>query len=346
MKLRISSIFFFILIFEVFSRGYISKKFGAPLLNPSKLIKAFYPELNKLNNYQYTDDKINLLVLGGSVVYDGEIDIVYQGDSIKSSFCDFTKLLPSERYNVLSLSASAHNSLDSRYKYALLKDYRFDYVFVYHGINDTRANNIKASAFDKDYRHMEFYDDIYIYFRHPEINYCTSLFVVDWIFHLACKRIKYYIPREFVQSMFTTAIDNSIFEQGGDIKTEEVFHNNLSQIIKMADERSEKVILSTYAWSLDSNYSLAKFKNKELDYDEQLWPTELYGRADNVQKGLQVHNEVIRKIAAQNLSNVVFIDAESQITKGKLFFNDVCHLNQNGCLLLEEVVQKAILMEE
>lgn len=331
---------------ELFSRTYISRVFNTGFWHTNDAIQLFYPELGKLKTYAYDSSKINLLVLGGSVVYDQIIEIVYRGDTIQSAFCNMMQFLPDDKYNILSLSGSGHNSLDSRYKYSLLKKYKFDYVFVYHGINDTRANNIVGSKFDAKYRHIEFYDDLSIYFRHPEVKYYATVFAFDWMAHSVAKKWKTYIPKEFLHSMLNIEASKGVFDDGDNIKTEQIFKSNLEDIISRASDKNESVLLSTYAWYLDSTYTLQRFREKLLDYDEQLWPAELYGDAGNVAKGLKVHNKVIRKLSEKKLSSVLFIDAEKNIVKGKENFNDICHLNANGCQILANLIIEATLKGE
>lgn len=335
-----------VIAIEIISRLFISISFNTPFLTPQNIIYFYYPELKKLNTYSYDENKINLLVLGGSVVYDGKVDVILNGDSIHSTFCNIPQLLDNNQFNTLSLAMPAHNSLDSRYKYEFIKDRKFDYVFVYHGINDVRANNVNQSNFDELYRHIEFYDDIAIFFRHPEIKYFSAFFVIDWLAHQVLKNRKKYIPKEFYYALQNQK-EPEFLKEGTEIKTKETFKSNFSSIIKLAQNKGEKVVMSTYAWYLDENYSLQMFRNKELDYDEQIWPTELYGLPSNVSKGLGFHNGIVKDLMESKLyNNLLFIDIEKAIPKNEYFFNDICHLNFKGCTLLSALLQQAILKDK
>lgn len=350
MKRRFSQILFIIgislIAVEVISRLYFSMIFGSSFFKPSDSVYHFYPELRKVSNYSYDNDRINVLVLGGSVVYDDTVSFPLDGDTITSYFCSFPELLPKDKFNVLSLSNVGHNSLDSKYKYKFVENCKFDYILVYHGINDTRANNIESNRFDVNYRHIEFYDDIYVLLKHRNIDYYSSIFLFDWIVHSIVKKNKSYIDKENVSQLFKFDDEGNFFKHGNNILSESTFRNNYIAILELAIKKDEILILPTYSFYLDSQYTYDKFKNKELDYSQQIFPVELYGLPQNVKKGILKHNSIIVDLAKTYTSNTVFIDLESQIPKNKMYFDDICHLNSQGCLLFSQLVADAILNRE
>jgi len=320
------------LLIEVTVRLFLSVNFKVPIFEYSNPIGQYYPELAKAEEYQYDENKTNLLVLGGSVVYDGTIIQELNGQTIETSFCDFTSLLPSEEFNVLSVAAPGHNSLDSWYKYDFLKDEKFDVVFVYHGINDTRTNNIRENMFDVDYRHIEFYDDLWIVRNSGYQRRSRIPFTVKWIAHSMRKFRKKYIPREFFYGLLAGEPEPYL-QEGKFIKSTASFKRNLNYIYVMSKSKGEQFVMGTFAWHLPDDYSYDKFKNKELDYDQQLYPTELYGLAINVERGLIAHNKVIRELFSQEPA-INIIAANEIIPKNGEHFDDVCHLNQLGCSIL------------
>jgi hypothetical protein len=89
-----------------------------------------YPPLYE-QLYDYTGDTTNILLLGGPVLY-----FAGRQAALREAF--------GEDARVYNFAQTAHSSLDSltKYRYALDRGYRFDYVIFYHGINEVRANNV------------------------------------------------------------------------------------------------------------------------------------------------------------------------------------------------------------
>lgn len=354
---------------EVICRTYLCLHFKAGFFNPSDVVYAYYPELRTVIGDLNRGDtsKTTLLILGGSVVND--------------ELCDLSSKLEREwnaqhakKLKVFSLARNAHNSLDSRYKMQLLQNYRFDYVFMYHGINDTRANNCPADVFDKHYRHIQFYDELYVYFRHPEINITAAPYVLDLLHELWCIKTKRRptIPREYyvlnerifedvlqqdstenparykelkerIRQNRDHIIRSDNFEEGQDawlneganVKSISTFAANQQFIATQCRAKGEKLILFTFAWYLPDNYNLHDFFMRKLDYNESRWPAELYGKPVNVVKGIAAHNIIIEKTAGTDRS-ILFEDFCNLIPKNKLYFDDVCHLSPDGCGFLEK----------
>jgi hypothetical protein len=328
--------------------------FETPFFKPSKIIESYYPIFKDIQNYKYDKNKINLLVLGGSVVYN---DTIHVGKEAKSflnmptvtydaHFCAINKLIPEAEFNVLSLAMSGHNSLDSWYKYKYCKrnNIKFDYVLPYHGINDLRTNNIWRKNFNINYRHVEFYDELYIINRHPEINFFTAPFMIDWLI-LGLKKEKQgpsrYISKDVFMGLLTGNPEEHV-KQGGDIKTNVSFRRNYNKIIRLAKRKHETVVLATYASNQPDDYDFEKFYRKELPYyDEQLFPTELYGMPEHIKKGLELHNSIIRSLANEN-PKLPFIDVDFNIPNTKEYFNDACHLTDKGCRQLAHLIYQKL----
>lgn len=330
-----------ILLLELTSRLVCLFVFGAPVLEPQKVALHFYPELARAGQYHYNPDKRNLLVLGGSVVTTEIIALRWNKEDVITRFCNLEELMEAERYNVLSLSKAGHNSLDSWYKYKLLKNERFDFVFAYHGINDTRANNVSTEEFDAHYRHIEFYDDLSVFLRHYAlIRFSTIPFVANWTIHSFNTRNKEYIPKELFMGLLNGEPE-PFLNEGAQIKTAPVFERNYENMITMARARNQKFILCTYAWYQPEDYTHERFKNKELDYDQQIFPTELYGIPANVIAGLRGHETVIRKLH-ERYAGLPFIDLQSEIPPGRGYFQDICHLNPRGCRIMADQIDCAI----
>jgi len=334
-----------LLLLEATARTGFALTFNTPFFRSERIMLHFYPDLDKVKDYQYDESSINLLVLGGSVVTHKVLDAKWNDEEVTSVFCNMESLLDKDRFNTVSLAMAGHNSLDSRIKYNYLKKHRFDAIFLYHGINDTRTNNISKSKFDKRYRHIEFYDDLAVVVRHPEMNITTLPFMMDWLVHSLATRRKEYIPKELFYGLLFFDEPEPFLMEGGDIKSGEVFRSNFEKIIEIAANKQEYVVLSTYAWFIPGNYTYAAFKQRKLDYDEQLWPVELYGLPDNVRSGLIRHNEIIRELHSK-YSEYGFLDMEAALTKGKMHFNDVCHLNSAGCIKMAEALEVQLIARD
>jgi len=321
---------FLLLIIECGLRGFYAQTHNIPFSKPDLLFLRYYPELRELveaaDNKQA--DEESLLVLGGSVVSfmycDMDTVLNYHLDSIRK-----------RDIRVYSFAKPAQTSLDSWTKYRLLKDYSFDWVLFYHGINDTRSNNCPKEVFDLDYRHVGFYNEVYTLMRHPEMRFTVIPYSIDYIW----QRIrvmagwKQEIPKEYnVMEYFheKKAPNRLWWEHGKDIKTRESFERNLRNIIELAKEKGEQLILSTYAHHQPDEYTLEKFVNKELGYVDHSWPTELYGEPAYIKQGIIAHNTVIREVQAE-YPDLHFIEFQQQLPQEGQYFFDICHLTPPAC---------------
>lgn len=327
-------------LMEMVCRLAVSLSFGVPLFATHGIWTHFYPELEQLDTYRYDPGRTNLLVLGGSVLYGDTIVVEIAGSPVATTFCDLAETLPADRFNVVNLAQPGHNSLDSRYKYLAIPDnVRFDAAFVYHGINDTRANNIERHRFDAHYRHIEFYDDVWVAVRHPELRWVTAPFAVHWLGHRLLSQGRDYIPRELFRGLLEGKPEPFVLE-GGDLKTPPVFRKNLEAIADRALQRKENFLPATYAWHIDPGYTLKAFQDGALDYGQHIYPIELYGMPEHVAAGLDAHNREVRALAESR--NLEFIDAEAGIPRHAEYFNDVCHLSEAGCAMLTSLIEERL----
>jgi hypothetical protein len=104
--------------------------------------------------------------------------------------------------------------------------------------------------------------------------------------------------------------------------------------------------LLTFASYVPEGYSKEAFQTKRLDYGKHLFPIELWGLPANVEKGLEVHNAVIRKLARQARPGVFFLDMEQAIPKQGQYFDDICHLSDRGYELFADELASALLRVE
>jgi hypothetical protein len=371
MRFRQGALIFFITISlsEIASRWLISRNFNTPIWQPSDIIYTFYPELLSLPHNLRTD-KINILILGGSAITD---TLCHTSKNVERELTDMGM-----RVKVYNLARFAHTTFDSKVKFKHCGQLGFDYVFVYNGINDTRANNCPANIFMDDYSHIHFYSQVNIFERHSELKYFILPFVLDYYWNeLKIKAgWKKTIPKEyFVMNPKLTGIDpltktnatdentksikkfllehrdkvlgsdrmevdSSWWEEGRNIKSVKSFRNNLMYIYDNKPNKT-KLILTDYAWYQPDDYSLQKFLYGKMDYAEQRWPTEIYGKSENVAKGITKHNKIIESITQTN-TDILYFNFNDSIPHTGTYFNDICHLADSGQLLLSHILSREI----
>lgn len=349
----IGFVLFLLCLFELAFRGYWANTHGLPFWQPEELIFEYYPELKEFRNrYLPEQEGMKILVLGGSVVYSDSI-LLQQGDhAFFEKFCDLQTTLPLALKEkgldrpafVYSLAQPAHNSLDSWYKLQLLDDFYFDFVIWYHGINDNRTNNCTQRIFQSDYRHIAFYNELGVYFRHPEKKWIVTPYTLDWL----CQRMRQalfpdlYIPKEFLFDKMAKSFNQTGYEFGSDIKSAKPFRKNLNSVVDYCAERKIQVIVPTFATHFPEDYSLQRFKDKSLDYDAQIFPAELYGAPENLKKGVTIHNQIIWE-TAQKKENILVVPLAETLPPGKEFYDDPCHLSDGGCKAMTEMVTNTLL---
>ena len=116
-----------LVLLEIGSRAIYATERGFPFFYPVEHI--VYPPLYE-QLHDYTEEGVNVLLLGGSVLY-----FAGRENTLEKAFD-----IPVRVYN---LAQTAHSSRDSltKYRYALERGYRFDYVIFHHGIHDRREDN-------------------------------------------------------------------------------------------------------------------------------------------------------------------------------------------------------------
>lgn len=341
------------LVLEITIRSFYAYTTEATFLAPKNLIIDYYPELRSfIDHPDQESEKVEVLILGGSVVH--------------RDFCDLDPLLnpprPSssrtQRFKVYNLGAYTQTSQDSRIKYELLRGHRFDYVIVYHGINDTRANNSPKALFRADYRHIGFYDEVHVLLRHPEINLSMIPYVLDIAWLKLGERFgwrpripaQYFVNDGEIQSFDGARevdleqgreINKLWWDAGNEIKSAAVFLQNFERIIELAEQRGERVVLLTYAWHIPADYSLEEFFARSLSYSRHSYPAEIWGDPENVRKGLKQHNGIVRKLCSEN-ADLLCLDIASLIPKTAMYFDDPCHLTTLGCELMGRKISEAL----
>jgi hypothetical protein len=313
--------FYLFVLVEVAARSYLTIAENANFLHPETVLYKYYPELGNLKQERVDGDDgyFDILFLGGSVLNPefGEIEQLLLDKLTDTTGRDI---------RIHNLSAGGHTSLDSYYKYLKLGDKQFDFVFVYHGINEVRANNSPDDVFRNDYSHYVWYRSINLIENHQELKYLAFPYVF-------AQALMQYRDRLDPPDLLPTYIPKSKWTRyGGSIKTVPALSANLRKIIDIAIERDEPLLLATFAFHVPADYSLEKFEAKSLDYGRHMSPLEVWGEPQNVITGLLTHNKVIRDTAWDSPpeTQVMLVDMNSLIPKDGEHFNDVCHLTYVG----------------
>lgn len=315
------------LALEAASRIQLLRMFERPLIwNPTATYLR-YGHLAKGANGARS------MVFGGSTVCPDTLRFEYQGEQIVTYFCDPCQALPQPCYNV---AAPALTIVDSWYLYEDFADVEsLENVFFLNGINDVRPNNITENEFDEWYRHVQFYDEAYILYHHPEQ-------VVTWIptlLHLIYQQRKEitYLPKENFQN-FDEVQKERFLKYGSEVKSDRSFQNCLQLIADKTQKSGHNFILGTFPYYQAPNYTLSLFKDKRLGYSESIFFTEMYGNPEDVVTSIDVHNKLIR-LEAHKHPSIIMLDLEKEIPRDGAYFNDICHLSPLGCNRLNQVLR-------
>jgi hypothetical protein len=300
---------------EVAARGYwrIIRK-----LPPERegLWRGFFPEwgmsgIDRVASY-HGDGTFDVLILGASVVHFGYGDV---GPRLGAAL---EKRL-GRPVRVINLAYPGRTTRDSRMKYERLGDRRFDLVIVYHGINDVFLNNCPPGDFRADYTHRMRFAQLAALDRHAEVGWFTLPYTA------------YYAVSSFLGRSGLTK-DNprvSFNHYGSDIRTPSCFEENMEAIARLAEQRGDPLLLMTFAYHLPPDYTEEAFAARRLDYGSHDSAVSQWGEPANVTRTLDLHNEVIRRVAARH--GLPLVEQRRLMPTGKRYFNDLCHLTSDGC---------------
>jgi lysophospholipase L1-like esterase len=305
---------------EAGARAYWTIYYNVPFAHPGRILDAFYPELKAVEDARPThhDKYYNILLLGPSVLHRdwGEVEQDLREGLARNGLHDV---------RIFNLAEKAHTSRDSWLKYQSLNDAQFNLVIIYHGINDTRANNVPPQLFRKDYSHFWWYKIV-----NALANYRGATFALPYTLHYLIVRLQQelwkdqYIPKSWLR--------NDWIKYGDETRSAESFKENLTAIISLAKHRGDQLLLMTFAIYVPENYSLEAFYNHQLDYGFQRppynTPIELWGSREHVVASVGIHNEVVRSLAANN--GVLLLDQANQMEQNGRYFDDPCHLTVAG----------------
>ena len=222
----------------------------------------------------------------------------------------------------------SHTTRHSVIKYEyFFHEYDFNYVIIYHGINDLWMNHVPAADFRDDYSHGGPW-----YKRNALLNHSLiARYIYNKMLWEPPSTIKKGgIAETMVYAMLGKA--TSITKNGANFRSLKEFETNLIKLINMIRNDNGVPILMTFAWHIPPNYTKQRFDQNALGYNNpssyDKWPVELWGDLDYVREGLRRHNMIIRAIAKK--FNIPLIDQETNLSKDISNFGDVVHLSEVG----------------
>lgn len=308
---------------------YWNWRAGVPLTGRATVWDFFYPEIRRsglLETATSHDDRFfDVVLLGGSVLepYWGDVE-----RCLREKLSD----LCGDEYRLFNLAGSAQTSRDSRTKYAHLADKQFDVVVVYDGINDVRMNNCSAEMFREDYTHCAWYRSFERYLAAGSMSLGAA---VGQQLETLGEAIDRGGP-----------VDDAHAEAGREIKTAGPLRDNLAEILRLAGERNDTVLLMTYAYYLPPNYTSERFKAHELDYtylpDARSCDAAMWSKPEYLGPTIDAQNAEIRKLAAAH-PETPFVDMQASLPARGENFVDPCHLTPAGSRLFVEALWPAVV---
>jgi hypothetical protein len=315
-------LFCILLTAEIACRAFWHIKRGVGFFSPQDIIYTYYPEIVPIKQADIhpKDGFFDILLLGGSVLHNKRIKQFLQKEYEAKT---------GAKIRIHDATRKAHTTLDSYYKYKLLGDKAFDLVLLYHGINDVRLNNCPALLFKQNYSHNPWYDEINAFEEHPEIKF-TALPYSLHIIWVRTKRLIGGLALLGLERIGDCSIRQEFTKYGREIKTADSFRKNIENILKIAGRKNERILLMSFAYYVPEDYTLEKFNRGELDYGAHKCAIELWGKPENVIAGISTHNKLLKEIATGHKQSL-FVDQQKLIPKSGKYFDDICHLTDEGC---------------
>ena len=292
-------------------------------------VDRLYPELEasgvRTTNLGPGDDHYDVLLLGGSV-----LDWLHrdQQEALVRELRDAS----GRAVRLFNLARPALNTRDSLAKSRELADRSFDLVIVYHAINELRLNNCPPDRFRNDYTQGGWYRKVGIVERDADLSpwLCTPRILRFALIDLGQEpALGWYLSRHRVREDWLA--------YGAEIRTAGPFRANLEGILA----RGDPTLLCSFAWYLPDDYTDERFAAKALDYGKHVTPTGTWGRPENVAEGLEVHNAILREVAAGH-AHATLVDVDAAVPKDGRHFDDICHLTKLGGEIWVRLVVQAV----
>lgn len=314
---------------EGVARAFWSLAYRVPFNRPSRILYAWYPELERVSRKQPArdDEFYDVLLLGGSVLHN-------DWGQVERALAERLAFGGRPTVRMFNLAMPAHTSRDSRLKYAALGRARFELVVVYHGINDTRTNNVPPELYRADYSHYAWYETVNAMTSYHRRAVSPLPYTLKYVLLSLRQRLQpgRYAPREAPRPEW--------LQYGSDYRSARALESNLRAILDLARRRGDPVLLASFATHVPADYSPEAFAARRLDYGLHLSAIEEWGRPSDVLGAITAQNEAVRRLASGD--SVLFVDLASLMAGDPRWFNDACHLTVEGSLRFAERLAEAV----
>jgi hypothetical protein len=326
--LTMASIAIGVVALELGSRAFWRFEHQLPFRQPWHVLHAYYPELKATDAIRphRGDGHYNVLILAESVLH-------HVWGEVEPALAERLAAAGVTNARIFNFAVPAQTTRDSRLKYEALENSSFDLVILYHGINESRANNAPPDLFRSDYSHYSWYDTVNTLAPYHGTARFALPYTIKYAGVVARTRQGRYVPVDEPRPDW--------IQYGHDVRTAASLEDNMTAILDLARRRGDPVMLMTFAIHVPANYSRAAFDQHALDYRLHRLPLEVWGRPDNVVAAVAAHNAVIRRLAAHR-PGVVFVDQEALMEKSARMFDDPCHLTIEGSVSFADHIMDAL----
>jgi hypothetical protein len=238
-----------------------------------------------------------ILTLGGSAMFNRRMtERLFEGLSAATS----------AEIQIQGGALKTHTSRSSVIKYTThFSRYHFDYVLIYHAVNDLWANHFTPEDFQDDYSHLNPW-------------YKRNLLLNHSVLARRVYNVLWSAPKP---------VDNGV-----QFRASQTFEQNIRELVRLIRNDGGTPILMTFGWYIPDNYTRARFLEGKLEYNN---PThydecivENWGPVSYVKEGLNRHNAIIQKISIEE--HVLLLDQYRLLQNTSFYFGDFCHLSEEG----------------
>jgi hypothetical protein len=335
--LRISNylvlLFIVVLLTELTVRISITVLWGVPFFQPKDIIYNYYPMVQKIKKeYGNTSLGVNrVLVLSCSTLHEEWGDFENQLEEKLN--------INGLKFDVFNASGIGFSSLDNLNCYQLLKELEFDRVIFYGAINDARLGNCPQDVFKDGYTHYAWNNEIRSIQRHPELNITAIPFFLDYGYQLAHQILfsTEYIPVHYYMRP-------EWWNLGDDLKSILTFNHNQVKLIELAGTKDEDLLICSFASYSPENYSLDRFKSKNLDYkfQDNSRETEIWGNPEAVITFIDTANATSKSNFINQPNNSQLVDAHRHMKGKPYLFADICHFSPQGLEQFTDLLSEAL----
>jgi hypothetical protein len=316
---------------EATARAFWYFRSGISPREPASILRAFYPELRRLDgkDLSHTNEYYDVLFLGASTLHK-------DWGLMEPMLLEQLAINGQHNVRIVNLATPAHSSRDSLHKYTAAGAARFELVVVYDGFNEIRTNNVPPETFREDYSHNYWYQVVNTMAPyHGTTSFAlpyTVAYLSTWLQHrMAPER---YLPSRSLRDDWIT--------YGREPRSTGSLEQNLRLILDLAALRGDRVMLMTFASYFPENYTAEAFAAKQLDYLLHLYPIEMWGDPTHVANTIAAHNDAIRRLAMER-SDLLFVDQAALMAGAPHYYNDVCHYTAAGAAAFVDNILPVLL---